>query len=278
MLRIEVCDSGRGFAAEEQEQVAADLLRFHGRDLKGTGCSMVGLGLCIARGIAKLHQGSFDLHSAGIEHGRRIVAELPLYSHPTTPLPDRDHVRFESIFRALEAQCDQEEEKEDGCPGNGAEESRAADVLSSSNAPGSEEEEDKEERGRVGMVEVVGSFPIQKSPVSEDLSGPVRDAAPQREDLAASHCPAPHSHTSAPSSALRHGQGVYPDTAAMIDPSNVGDVQVEPSPERAVEVACPSHAGASRKSLDGLRFLIVVSLPIPSHPILSHPWPSLQVL
>ena len=56
MLRIEVCDSGRGFAAEEQEQVAADLLRFHGRDLKGTGCSMVGLGLCIARGIAKLHQ------------------------------------------------------------------------------------------------------------------------------------------------------------------------------------------------------------------------------
>eukprot|EP01036_Dinobryon_divergens_P038277 gene38277-50223_t len=34
MLRIEVCDWEQSFSAEEQEQVAADLLRFHGRDLK----------------------------------------------------------------------------------------------------------------------------------------------------------------------------------------------------------------------------------------------------
>jgi hypothetical protein len=37
MLRIEVCDSGKGFAAEEQEKIATDLLRFNGRDLKGEG-------------------------------------------------------------------------------------------------------------------------------------------------------------------------------------------------------------------------------------------------
>ena len=40
MLRIEVRDSGKGFAAEEQEQIAADLLRFNGRDLKGEGCCL----------------------------------------------------------------------------------------------------------------------------------------------------------------------------------------------------------------------------------------------
>ena len=37
MLRIEVCDWEQSFSAEEQEQVAADLLRFHGRDLKEAG-------------------------------------------------------------------------------------------------------------------------------------------------------------------------------------------------------------------------------------------------
>ena len=37
MLRIEVCDSGKGFAAEEQEKISTDLLRFNGRDLKGEG-------------------------------------------------------------------------------------------------------------------------------------------------------------------------------------------------------------------------------------------------
>lgn len=37
MLRIEVCDSGKGFAAEEREKIAADLMRFNGRDLKGEG-------------------------------------------------------------------------------------------------------------------------------------------------------------------------------------------------------------------------------------------------
>eukprot|EP01036_Dinobryon_divergens_P036365 gene36365-47334_t len=56
MLRIDVCDWEESFLAEEQEQVATDLLRFHGRDLKGTGCSVVGLGLCIVRRIEKLHQ------------------------------------------------------------------------------------------------------------------------------------------------------------------------------------------------------------------------------
>ena len=39
VLRIEVCDSGKGFATEEQEKIAADFLRFNGRDLKGEGTS-----------------------------------------------------------------------------------------------------------------------------------------------------------------------------------------------------------------------------------------------
>jgi len=37
MLQIEVRDSGKGFAADEQEKIAADLRRFNGRDLKGEG-------------------------------------------------------------------------------------------------------------------------------------------------------------------------------------------------------------------------------------------------
>lgn len=41
MLRIEVGDSGKGFAAEEQEKIAADFLRFDGRDLKGEGSGVV---------------------------------------------------------------------------------------------------------------------------------------------------------------------------------------------------------------------------------------------
>ena len=37
MLRIEVCDSGKGFAAEERDKIAADLDRFNGQDLTGEG-------------------------------------------------------------------------------------------------------------------------------------------------------------------------------------------------------------------------------------------------
>ena len=37
MLRIEVRDSGKGFAAEDQEKIAADFLRFNGQDLQGEG-------------------------------------------------------------------------------------------------------------------------------------------------------------------------------------------------------------------------------------------------
>jgi signal transduction histidine kinase len=41
MLRIEVCDSGKGFAAEDQEKIAADLDRFNGIDLTGEGSTHV---------------------------------------------------------------------------------------------------------------------------------------------------------------------------------------------------------------------------------------------
>ena len=42
MLQIEVCDSGKGFAADEQEeQIAADLRRFNGRDLIGEGIALL---------------------------------------------------------------------------------------------------------------------------------------------------------------------------------------------------------------------------------------------
>ena len=37
MLRVEVRDSGKGFAAEDQEEIAADFLRFNGQDLQGEG-------------------------------------------------------------------------------------------------------------------------------------------------------------------------------------------------------------------------------------------------
>jgi hypothetical protein len=37
MLRIEVRDSGKGFEAEDQEEIAADFLRFNAQDLQGEG-------------------------------------------------------------------------------------------------------------------------------------------------------------------------------------------------------------------------------------------------
>ena len=56
-------------------QVAADLLRFHGRDLKGTGCSVVGL--CIVRGIDKLHQVRSVLCSDDEEDDNAATMSIP---------------------------------------------------------------------------------------------------------------------------------------------------------------------------------------------------------
>ena len=57
--------------------MVADLLRFRGRDLKEAGCSVVGLGLCIVRGIDKLHQVRPVLRSDDEENDNAATISIP---------------------------------------------------------------------------------------------------------------------------------------------------------------------------------------------------------
>ena len=69
---VEVTDTGRGIAAEELPRVFD---RFHRTDPSGAG---TGIGLTIARGIARAHGGDVTASSAGPGRGANFVVTLPV--------------------------------------------------------------------------------------------------------------------------------------------------------------------------------------------------------
>lgn len=75
LYRVEVADRGPGMAAVERASIAA--FRQFGRDRNEQ--QGLGLGLAIARNVARLHGGSLGLQAGeGSEGGLRAVLELPL--------------------------------------------------------------------------------------------------------------------------------------------------------------------------------------------------------
>jgi signal transduction histidine kinase len=87
---VEVADTGRGIAADELGRVFD---RFHRADRSGAG---TGIGLTIARSVARAHGGDLTARSPGLGAGSTFVVWLPVdgptaRSTPTlSPLPTPD--------------------------------------------------------------------------------------------------------------------------------------------------------------------------------------------
>ena len=69
---VEVTDTGRGIAADELARVFD---RFHRADRSGSG---TGIGLTIARSVARAHGGDVTARSAGPGQGSTFVVRLPV--------------------------------------------------------------------------------------------------------------------------------------------------------------------------------------------------------
>ncbi len=77
-VEVEVSDTGRGLSPQQLELVFE---RFYRVDRSATGGS--GIGLTIARALARLHGGDVTAHSAGLGAGSRFVVTIPIRSgHP----------------------------------------------------------------------------------------------------------------------------------------------------------------------------------------------------
>jgi len=71
-LVLEVADSGPGIVPEELPQLFDRYHRPHNSRGEGSG-----LGLCISRRLAELHDGSLEGDSAGLGHGATFMLSLP---------------------------------------------------------------------------------------------------------------------------------------------------------------------------------------------------------
>mmetsp|Transcript_17069 Transcript_17069/g.23459 ORF Transcript_17069/g.23459 Transcript_17069/m.23459 type:complete len:922 (+) Transcript_17069:41-2806(+) len=76
-LRVEVTDSGGGFAAADQEKAFGEFSQFKHSELEGEGKS--GLSLWLSRRIIDMHQGRMGVTSAGVGLGSTYYFEIPLY-------------------------------------------------------------------------------------------------------------------------------------------------------------------------------------------------------
>ena len=80
-VTVEVVDTGRGIAADELPRVFD---RFHRADRSGSG---TGVGLTIARSIARAHGGDVTAESAGLGDGSTFVVRLPVDGPQSSPSP-----------------------------------------------------------------------------------------------------------------------------------------------------------------------------------------------
>ena len=79
---VVVTDTGAGLAAEDLERVFERFYRAPGQPRRSSGS---GIGLTIARNIARAHGGDVTASSAGPGRGATFVLTLPL--HPGRPVP-----------------------------------------------------------------------------------------------------------------------------------------------------------------------------------------------
>lgn len=78
--RIEVSDTGRGLTAEQVDMVFERFYRVDRSAVGGTG-----IGLTIARSLARLHGGDITVSSPGLGEGSTFVLALPTTPVPTAP-------------------------------------------------------------------------------------------------------------------------------------------------------------------------------------------------
>ena len=195
-------------------------------------------------------QGCFNLYSDGIEHGCRLVAELPLYSHPTTPLSSEDQISFSNIFRALEDDpCSR------GPSGIGDKTGGAADacvdLINSDVSP------EQPSHGAPNTSD--RPLTTQGAAACEDLPGQAQEPMDRCNVREAE-----------PSLSLdTHITMVFPEAAntPSHDPDERSKSPVRmkaslPSEGKAVVSGDGPTAAALRRTVDGLRFLIVVSLSV----------------
>ena len=227
-------------------------------------CSVIYDGVDVDKDSMK-RQGSFNLYSDGVEHGCRVVAELPLYAYPTNPVSQEDQLKFSDIFRAMESCYFREDDCGDGI--SVEEETSNNAEVSLFNALQDLMDDDDEtaevvvgartqiivpEMDRGSVHNVVDLSQYQDIPFLEDIS--------DREVVQAAYDKDRSSFKGSQISFSAHSK-VYPN--ALTDPSNGRDgdkresseVKVKPSSESSVVAA----GEGPKKPTDRWRFLIVVS-------------------
>ena len=195
-------------------------------------------------------QGSFNLYSDGIEHGCRLVAELPLYSYPTTPLTEGDQIQFSNIFHILEEHGDDEEEGSGTGVADG-EEMMVTDDPLSIDFGGDATQVSSVRFADIdnGTVDIADISQFQEIPFPEDLlSGPAITVFPQKE----------RSHSKATHTSSSH-KTVYPDTATDSFNVRYGTTSLDCKAKPPLEIEVASADGIPKTTSNGLRFLIVVS-------------------
>jgi signal transduction histidine kinase len=86
--RVEISDEGPGLAQGEIEKVFAPFYRADGA--RNQGRSGVGLGLSVARSIARAHGGDVDLTTGSDSGGLTAIVTLPLQSLPEAAPESQD--------------------------------------------------------------------------------------------------------------------------------------------------------------------------------------------
>lgn len=81
--RTEVIDDGPGVAVEDREPIFDPLVRIDASRSRHTGG--FGLGLSIARELARAHGGDLRCVDSGRDHGARLRLTLPADARPTGP-------------------------------------------------------------------------------------------------------------------------------------------------------------------------------------------------
>jgi histidine kinase len=72
---VSVSDTGVGFAADDAERIFERFYRSDSAERRSAGS---GVGLTIARGIARAHSGDLEARSPGVGHGAVVTLTLPL--------------------------------------------------------------------------------------------------------------------------------------------------------------------------------------------------------
>ena len=80
LLKIHVKDTGAGMTPDQLSRLFRDGMQFNSNELQDGGGT--GLGLFIARGIVKQHQGSLSAASDGLNEGSTFSLSLPIWDVP----------------------------------------------------------------------------------------------------------------------------------------------------------------------------------------------------